>query len=222
MAQANIQSALRAPLFLLVTLAIGVALIAVACGGDGDDDQPQQTTTTPAERAGRDDDTQDQSAQDEREEPEDRTNQVAANQTETPVISSSRPNGVLRIARSEPINLDPAQITDVDSAVIAVEIFGGLLTLDRELRIAPDLAVSVPAPNVNADGTATYRFTLRDNATFHDGKRITAEDVKWSIERHADPETLSPTAPDFLADIFGAPEYIRGRADEILGLQVID
>ena len=46
--------------------------------------------------------------------------------------------------------------------------------------------------------------------------------MKWSFERHADPETLSPTAPDFLGDIVGVREYTRGRADEIVGLQVID
>ena len=106
--------------------------------------------------------------------------------------------------------------------MIAVEIFGGLLVLDRSLRIAPDLAESVPGPTINDDGTVTYRFTIRSNATFHDGKQVTAEDFKWSIERNLDPETLSPTAPDFLGDIVGAAEYVRGRADEVVGVQVID
>ena len=133
-----------------------------------------------------------------------------------------RERGEFRIARAEPINLDPAQITDVSSAVIAVEIFGGLLVLDRDLRIAADLAESVPGPTINDDGTVTYRFTIRDNATFHDGKRITAEDFKWSLERNLHPETLSPTAPDFLGDIVGAAAYVRGRVDEVIGIQVID
>ena len=133
-----------------------------------------------------------------------------------------RERGEFRIARAEPINLDPAQITDVSSAVIAVEIFGGLLVLDRDLRIAADLAESVPGPTINDDGTVTYRFTIRENATFHDGKRITAEDFKWSLERNLHPETLSPTAPDFLGDIVGAAAYVRGRVDEVIGIQVID
>ena len=80
----------------------------------------------------------------------------------------------------------------------------------------------MPAPQPNSDGTVTYRFTIRDNATFHDGKRITAQDFKWSLERNLHPNTLSPTAPDFLGDIVGAAEYLRNRADEVVGVQVID
>ena len=80
----------------------------------------------------------------------------------------------------------------------------------------------MPGPTINDDGTVTYRFTIRENATFHDGKRITAEDFKWSLERNLNPETLSPTAPDFLGDIVGAAEYVRGRADEVVGIQVVD
>ena len=116
-----------------------------------------------------------------------------------------RERGEFRIARAEPINLDPAQITDVSSAVIAVEIFGGLLVLDRDLRIAADLAESVPGPTINDDGTVTYRFTIRENATFHDGKRITAEDFKWSPR-------AQPAPRDALADRTGLPRRYRRRS----------
>ncbi len=203
-------------------IALAAALFA-ACGGD---DSEQQSTAS----GDREDRQQQQAAPDDRQERpngEQDADEQGAQQEQAPTRTAepqraARPDATLRIARSSPLNLDPAQVTDVDSAVYVVEIFGGLLTLDQDLRIAPDLAESVPGPTVNSDGTVTYRFTLRSNASFHDGKRISAEDVKWSLERHAAPETLSPTAPDFLGDIVGAREYTRGRTDEIVGIQVID
>ncbi len=213
--------------WMIVLLAALLAGLFAACGGDDSaaTQQAQEAAASQAEASEQDSRAQRQERQ---ESQEGRAQEQAAEQQQAversaaPDQGSARPAGTLRIARGEPINLDPAQVTDVTSAVIVVEIFGGLLTLDQDLRIAPDLAESVPAPIQNADGTVTYRFTLRRNASFHDGKRISAEDVKWSLERHAHPETLSPTAPDFLGDIIGAREYTRGRADEIVGLQVID
>ncbi|MYE06821.1 MAG: peptide ABC transporter substrate-binding protein, partial [Chloroflexi bacterium] len=212
---------------LLVALALGAAILLAACGGDDgqrEEDQPQSAT-----RSERADDQQDQQAQSTRQERQATIQQEQQQQRGTAQAEAGdaapvepRERGEFRIARAEPINLDPAQITDVPSAVIAVEIFGGLLVLDRDLRIAPDLAESVPGPMPNDDGTVTNLFTIRPNATFHDGKPITAEDFKWTLERNLDPETLSPTAPDFLGDILGAAEFVRGRTDEVVGIQVID
>ena len=209
---------------LLLTVGIGLA----ACGGD--DGQPEQDAQSQAtQRAEREQDGEAEQQEVTRQErqatiQQEQQQQAGAAQAEAgdaaPVAPRER--GEFRIARAEPINLDPAQITDVSSAVIAVEIFGGLLVLDRDLRIAPDLAESVPSPTLNDDGTVTYRFTIRRNATFHDGKPIRAQDFKWTLERNLHPETLSPTAPDFLGDIVGAAEYVRERVDEVVGIQVVD
>jgi ABC-type transport system substrate-binding protein len=213
---------------LLISLVLGAAILLAACGGDEEEPQPDQDQrSTRTEQSQASEDQQQETARQERQatvqqqqQQQSGAAQAQADEDATPVAPRER--GEFRVARAEPINLDPAQITDVSSAVIAVEIFGGLLVLDRDLRIAPDLAESVPSPTINDDGTVTYRFTIRENATFHDGKRITADDFKWSLERNLHPETLSPTAPDFLGDIVGAAEYVRGRTDEVLGIQVID
>ncbi len=213
----------------LVAIALAGAPL-VACGGDDSEDQGAAQTTRSERQQSQEQQAQESSQADEREErqstvqQQERSQQASGDQsTQVETVEvAPRESGEFRIARSEPINLDPAQITDVDSAVIAVEVFGGLLVLNRNLAIAPDLAESVPQGIANSDGTVTYTFTIRRNATFHDGKRIRAQDFKWSLERHAHPETLSPTAPDFLGDIVGAREYVRGRADEIVGIQVVD
>lgn len=151
------------------------------------------------------------------DEPAQATQPTAA--TDTSAVTTG---GELRIAQREPITLDPALVVDPFSAVYIVELFGGLVGLDPDLHMVPDLAEQIPDPRLNQDGTVTYRFVLRENATFHDGRRVTTADVKWSLERALAPATLSPTAASFLGDIRGAREYALGQADEISGLEVID
>ncbi len=213
---------------LVISLILAAAALIAACGGDEqarvEQSQNVERAESPREQTQAEARQQRQSSMEQQQQ---QGQQQAQREQQAQSDAQAQPSaprelGEFRIARAEPINLDPAQITDVSSAVIAVEVFGGLLTLDRSLRIAPDLAESVPAPQPNSDGTVTYRFTIRDNATFHDGKRITAQDFKWSLERNLHPNTLSPTAPDFLGDIVGAAEYLRNRADEVVGVQVID
>ena len=119
---------------------------------------------------------------------------------------------------SDPTTLDPHLTGDVVSAVVIVEVFGGLVTLDRNLKIAPDLAKNWEISN----GGKTYTFHLREDAKFHDGKPVTAEDVKWSIERIADPKTESPVVDVFLGDIVGFLDKLEGRATSVEGVQVIN
>ena len=42
------------------------------------------------------------------------------------------------------------------------------------------------------DDNLTWIFNLRKDATFHNGKKITAYDVKYSLERLLSPELDSP------------------------------
>lgn len=127
-------------------------------------------------------------------------------------------SGRIRLASSDPITLDPHLAGDATSAEYIVEIFGGLLTLDQDLNIVPDLAESF---EVSADGL-TYTFTLREDAVFHDGRSVTAEDVAYSLNRAASRELSSPTALAYLGDIVGMREYFFGLADSIPGIQVVD
>ena len=126
--------------------------------------------------------------------------------------------GVFRRVWSDPPTLDPALVTDTTSSGVVVEVFSGLVALDTDLRLVPDLAESW---EISPDGTV-YTFTIRPDATFHDGKAVTAHDFKWSIERAADPRTASPVADIYLNDIVGIDDVFEGRATEISGITVID
>jgi oligopeptide transport system substrate-binding protein len=119
---------------------------------------------------------------------------------------------------SDPPTLDPHLAGDTTSAGIIVEVFGGLATIDKDLKIAPDLAEDWDVTN----GGRTYTFHLRNNATFHDGRKVTAQDVKWSIERAGDPATQAPTVDLFLGDIVGFKDKANGIASDVSGVRVID
>ena len=126
--------------------------------------------------------------------------------------------GTLRLLGGDPPTLDPHLTGDVSSSRYVLEVFGGLLTIEPSLAIGPDLAESWAA---DADG-AGYTFRLHPDATFHDGRAVTAADVQWSLERAADPDTGAPYTDMYLGDIVGVTERVRGAADSISGVSVID
>lgn len=114
------------------------------------------------------------------------------------------------------ITLDPAKVQDASSAFYITHLFSGLVRLDEEFEVVPDLAERW---QVSPDGRV-YTFELRQNATFHNGRLIRAEDIKYSLERAADPGTASPVAATYLGDIVGVREKLAGTANEIVGVRV--
>lgn len=97
-------------------------------------------------------------------------------------------------------------------------VFSGLVSLDPHLNITPDLAETW---EVSADGTV-YTFHIRENAKFHDGRDVTAQDVLFSWERAASPDLASDTVLTYLGDIVGVREMNIGAADSISGVKVLD
>ena len=106
----------------------------------------------------------------------------------------------------EPTTLDPAIASETTSHFFVTSLFRGLVHINNDLEVVPELAEWT----VDESGVV-YTFTLRDGITFHDGTPITAEDVKYSIERAADPDLHSDTAPRYLGDIVGVAEKLNGR-----------
>lgn len=142
------------------------------------------------------------------------------NQNQSQNQNSTAPSGnVLRLPGTvDPPTLDPANTSDVESATYIVEIFSGLVGFNKDLKIVPDIAEKWDVSN---DGK-TYTFTLRQDVKFHDGRPVTAQDVKYSLERAADPKTRSTVAPLYLGDIVGFTEKYIGQAKEISGVKVLD
>lgn len=131
---------------------------------------------------------------------------------------STSGSGMLVLSGSEPSTLDPANCADSTEASYMVEIFSGLVTLDGNLSVVPDIAEYW---NISSDGTV-YTFHLREGVRFQDGREVNASDFKYSIERAADPATGSQVAEAYLGDIVGFKDKISGKADNVSGVRVID
>ena len=88
--------------------------------------------------------------------------------------------GVLRVAltASAP-TLDPHAGTHLAIREIGFHLFENLLTFDAKFQIVPQLAERW---EVSADGKV-YTFHLRKGVKFHNGREMTAEDVKASVDR---------------------------------------
>ncbi|MAP37135.1 MAG: ABC transporter substrate-binding protein [Chloroflexi bacterium] len=127
-------------------------------------------------------------------------------------------DGVFNRLWADPPTLDPHLTSDTTSSGVVVEIFGGLVTFDTDLNLVPDLAESF---EISAD-SLTYTFVIRDTAVFHSGKPVTSSDIKWSLERAANPDTASPVAETYLGDIIGVEDVLNGVTDKISGVAVID
>lgn len=136
-------------------------------------------------------------------------------------VPSTSGKNILRLpgrGAGDPPTLDPALTGDATSAEFVVEIFSGLVTLDRNLKVVPDIAEKW---EVSSDGK-TYTFYLRKEVKFHDGRPVTAQDFKYSFERAANPALASPTAETYLGDIVGVKDKLARKAQSISGVEVVD
>lgn len=95
----------------------------------------------------------------------------------------------------EAIGLDPNIVTSFSSHRRVELLYNRLVRYDGEANIVPDLARDWEF----VDAT-TFVFYLREGVKFHNGREMTAEDVKYTIERVLDPATGSP-ARSFLEPI---------------------
>ncbi|MEW6325869.1 MAG: ABC transporter substrate-binding protein, partial [Nitrospirota bacterium] len=88
---------------------------------------------------------------------------------------------------SSPVTLDPRFATDAYSERITHLLYSSLVHTDAAFRVEPELAERWEQPD-----PATYRFTLRRGVRFHDGRELTAEDVRYTFASILDPATASP------------------------------
>ena len=98
---------------------------------------------------------------------------------------AAQPAGTLVVGLvAEPVNLDPPQVTDLNSNRVGRRVVETLVTFPEEsTQVVPGLAESW---TISKDGLQ-YTFKLRRGITFHDGTPLNAEAVKFSIERQINP-----------------------------------
>jgi ABC-type transport system substrate-binding protein len=126
------------------------------------------------------------------------------------------PGGAIVITYKDDVaTLDPAIGYDWQNWSMIKSIFDGLMDyVPGTTDLRPGLAESYTL----SDDGLTYTFTLRPGVMFHNGREMTAEDVKYSLDRVTDPATLSPGA-GFFASIEGFDNAGEGG---LSGVSVID
>jgi peptide/nickel transport system substrate-binding protein len=101
----------------------------------------------------------------------------------------------LRIGLAQPpMTLDPRYATDAASHRVQELIHRGLIRLDAHFRPVPDAALSWTHPDAR-----TFRFRLRKNLHFHDGRPVTAHDVAATLRAILNPRQASPLRAGFSA-----------------------
>ncbi len=119
---------------------------------------------------------------------------------------------------TSPSTLDPHAVEDGDTIDLLQQVFESLTVWGEDNQVKPGLAESWTIEN----NGSTYVFKLRTNAKFHNGRSVTAEDVKWSLERACNPALASPVAGTYLSDIVGVADRLAGKSDTISGVVVRD
>jgi peptide/nickel transport system substrate-binding protein len=102
--------------------------------------------------------------------------------------SPKRGGTLVAAAEIDPIGLDPHNSSNFSSCQAYDHFYESLTSYDEKTNIVPCLATSWDITN----NGKTYTFKLRPNVKFHNGQPMTAEDVKYSVERVLDPKTASP------------------------------
>jgi len=126
--------------------------------------------------------------------------------------------GIYRIPLEfNPITLDPVYIEDNAGVSVAYQIFDGLVQFGPYLSILPAVAKNWEVD----DQGKTIRFSLRMDAYFHHGKRVTAQDVIFSISRLLKVEP-APTILPHLLKIKGSEAYRDNLSKDVSGLVLID
>ena len=93
----------------------------------------------------------------------------------------------------EASNLIPALASDSASNEITALVYNGLLKIDKDLNIVPDLAQSI---DISEDGL-TLTFHLRQDVRWHDGTPFTAKDALFTYKLMVDPNTPTAYAESF-------------------------
>jgi peptide/nickel transport system substrate-binding protein len=83
----------------------------------------------------------------------------------------------------DPDLLDPTLARTYVGRIIFQHMCEKLYDIDEHLNIAPQLAAAMPAVS---DGGKTVTIKLRSGVKFNDGTPMTAEAVRFSLERHRD------------------------------------
>ncbi len=110
--------------------------------------------------------------------------------------------------------LDPARVSSLALGEVVPNVFETLTRVIEGAHVVPWLAAEFRAE----EGGRRFRFRLRDDVRFHDGRRLTARDVRYSFERYLQDPACA--YPGLLAPIRGARAVIAREAGDLEGFRI--
>ncbi|HEX9131435.1 MAG TPA: peptide ABC transporter substrate-binding protein [Ktedonobacteraceae bacterium] len=116
---------------------------------------------------------------------------------------------------SDIATFDPGQATDLYSAQSIYMVFTGLVQLDDQLQVKPQLASSWTTSSDNL----TWTFTLKPGLKFSDGTPLTSADVVYSIDRALSPQiaSLNGVSLTYLGLINDSDKRVNGKISTLIG-----
>ncbi len=114
-------------------------------------------------------------------------------------------------------SFDPAFTPDLYSAQAIEMVFVGLVRLDDNLQVQPELAQSWEQ---SAD-SLQWTFHLRPNLTFSDGTSLTSSDVAYSIDRALQHNLQAPYSLTYLGLIKDSDKLYAGQIKTIIGDSIL-
>jgi ABC-type transport system substrate-binding protein len=111
--------------------------------------------------------------------------------------------------------LDPANYS---LYFLLEQLYDGLVRLDNNYNVVPCLAEYWV---ISGEGRICT-FTLRKGVRFHHGPEVTADDVKFSLERLLRKDTGRLYSQYFLSKVSGAEAFWEGKAAQVTGLRARD
>lgn len=116
---------------------------------------------------------------------------------------------------AELATLDPSKVTDAYSGDIIGNSMEGLLRIGKNSKVEPGVARKTEVSN----NGLTYTFTLRKDAKWSNGDKVTAKDFVYGWQRTVDQKTASPYAYLY-SGIQNADAITKGeKAPEELGIK---
>ncbi|HEX6478861.1 MAG TPA: peptide ABC transporter substrate-binding protein [Ktedonobacteraceae bacterium] len=111
-------------------------------------------------------------------------------------------------------SFDPGQATDQPSLEAITMVFTGLVQLNDQLQVEPQLAQSF-TPSSNG---LTWTFKLKPGLKFSDGTPLTSQDVVYSIDRALSPQisSLNGVSLTYLGLIQDAEKRVNGKIPTLI------
>ncbi|GHD83522.1 peptide/nickel transport system substrate-binding protein [Salinibacterium amurskyense] len=116
--------------------------------------------------------------------------------TTTPAATGELDLVTWNLPFGEPASIDPIKSFNYPENTVVANLCEGLMQLQPDFSIEPGLAEKVDTPD-----DLTYIYTIRQGVEFWDGAEMTADDVVFSLGRHADANEGSYWAGGLISNI---------------------